>query len=196
MRRIAISCRSPIHHLLIVLAITFLGGGASAYVELNGFYFSDSFKPSTQNQSSWMLLDVSLGFSVDRNSRYRVGWNYTMHTITEKVDTADLSYSTAQMGPRFIYSLDKAGLWTLGLTYNLNVTTTFNDGSGAKTLRGTSLKVDFGYSFYLNEVSQLGLRLNYATSLYSESLVGSTDYSTISSNRNLIYPTIYYFWNF
>lgn len=169
---------------------------AWSYVELNGFYTNGGLTTDASETSSNMFFEGSIGFAIDRKSKYLVGWNYSMHSTSDTA-TATKTYSSTQMGPRFVLMLNKHKTWSFGLGYYLVTTGTFSDGTGAsETWKGTALKADFGYNFAVSEKLFVGARLNYSSASYAEKIVGSADYSTVSYTRTIMYPSLYTIWLF
>ena len=179
--------------ILFFCAIT---APAHAYLELNAFYNSDTFKNEKNNTNTVMLYDVSVGFGIDKKGYYTAGWNYTGHSTSKSDGTTNEAYSSTQMGPRFIFFLDKAKMFNFGLTYNISTKATFNNGTKTYNWKGTGLKADFGVNFPIGEMTMFGVRFNYSSSSYNEQLEGSADYKTVSYNRNFIYPSLYMFFGF
>lgn len=169
---------------------------AEAYIELNGFYSSESLTAGTNATNSRMFFDFSIGFAVDKKARYLVGWNYSMHSAADGTSTTQ-TYSSTQMGPRFIWFVDKDNSWSLGLGYYLVTNATFDSGGGTtEKWKGTAIKADFGYNFAVGSQSYAGIRLNYSMANYNEKLVGETTYSTVSYSKTAMYPSIYYIFVF
>lgn len=163
---------------------------AHAFFEVNGLYMTDGFDLTAEGAYSTMLLDVGLGFSLDRQKKFGVGWNYSMHTITSELNGVEDAYSSTHMGPRFIWNMGKQQNWTLGLTYNLKLEGTHQiTGEPEYTLRGSSIKADLSYNVHLGTYSRLGLRFNYLSSTYVERLQGESNYETVSQTRSLMYPS-------
>ena len=167
-----------------------------AYLEINGYYNSDNFKNSANTTSTAMFYDASIGFAVDKKSYFLVGWNYTGHSTSKNNGTTTETYSTTQMGPRFILFFDKAKMFNMGFAYNLSTKGTFNNGTNTYTWKGTGMKADIGVNFPMGETSFIGLRLNYSTTAYNEQLEGASSYTQVSYNRTLMYPSIYFFFGF
>lgn len=158
-----------------------------AFVELNSFYSGETFNPGTAVTATKTFTDICLGFSIDNNSKYLVGWNYSAHS---SIDTA--TYSSTQMGPRFLWMITKSKSMSLGLSYNLVTKATYTPASGTtEEWTGTALKVDVGYNFPITESWLIGFRLNYSAATYSSKLVNSTTYSTSSNTAIYTYPSIY-----
>lgn len=172
-------------------ALFFTARSAQAYIELNAFYLSDSLATTSTTASTKMFVEGSVGFAIDRKGSYLVGWNYSLYSTSDSGSSTD-TYSSTQMGPRFLFMLDKEHHWSLGLGYYLVTTASFNlGGSGEQQWKGSAFKVDAGYSMDLTETVKMGLRLNYSSATYSEQLVGDTDYSKVSYSRSHIFPSVY-----
>lgn len=181
--------------LVFVLAVFVISPRAGAYIELNAFYIGDSFNTGATVSSTRMFVEGSLGFAIDRKSQFLVGWNYGLHTTSESANSNSTTYSSTQMGPRFIWFLTRSKSWSLGLAYNLVTKADFNsDGNSTESWSGTALKADLGYNFSLGESSYLGVRLNYSSATYTSKLVGSTDYSEISNVVTSTHPSIYFIY--
>lgn len=180
----------------ILLGVFFVGVviaacPARAYIEFNAFYLSDSLTTSSTTSSSKMFIEGAIGFAIDRKGSYLVGWNYSLYNTSDSGTTTD-TYSSTQMGPRFVFMLDKARNWGLGLGYYLVTTATFDSGgSGEQKWKGTAFKVDIGYTLDLNEAVKFGIRMNYSAASYNEQLVGDTDYSKVTHSRSHIFPSLY-----
>jgi hypothetical protein len=178
--------------ILILFCLTlFSTERAAAYAELNFFYMTDALNNGTADTSSKMFAEGSLGFGIDRENRYLVGWSYGLYSTSNSAATTT-TYSSTQMGPRFLWFMTKAKTWSLGLTYNIVSTATYDNGSGsAEKWKGTSIKFDVGYNFPMSESWFVGVRLNYSSASYTERLVGTTTYSTVGYTSALTYPSIY-----
>lgn len=182
--------------IIFVAALVAFSDRAHAFVELNGFYFSDTLSQTTATTNTRMNIEVCAGFSVDKSSRYLVGWGYNMMTASD-VATATTTYSSTQMGPRFVYGIDKGLRWTLGLAYYLVTNAAYDDGSGTSvTWKGTALKFDIGHNFEINNQWDIGIRFNYSSASYGEQLIGATTYSVVSTTRSSMYPSIYSIYYF
>lgn len=181
--------------LSFILAIFSFGQRTDAYIELNAFYIGDSFNVGSTSTSSRMFVEGSLGFAIDRKSHYLIGWNYGMHTISEDANSVSSSYSSTQMGPRFIWFFTRSKSWSLGFAYNLVTKSEYKSGTNStESWSGTAFKVDLGYNFAIGDSSFLGVRLNYSSATYTSKLVGSTDYSEISNSVTSTYPSVYFIY--
>lgn len=165
--------------------------GNLIFVDTNLFYSSGSFNTGTTASQTRMLYDVCIGFAVSKGSQFQIGWNYTGQSFADNSGTETTTYSTAQMGPRFIYYFDKDRSWRTSIVYNLSTTGNYTVGSSpAEKWKGTGLGFDFGYQLKISERFGFGIRFNYSSTTYSESLVNQTTYSTISYSRTHMYPSL------
>ena len=142
-----------------------------------------------------MLYDAAIGFSIDRKSYYNVGWNYTGH-VTTKVTTTTETYTSTQMGPRFLLFFDKKKIFSTGFSYNLLANATFNNGTTTYTWKGTGIKADFGLNLPMGQIGLVGIRINYSSTSYNQQLQNATTFSVIAYNRTFIYPSISMFFEF
>lgn len=168
----------------------------AGYLELNTFYFTDNTKVDQTNTLGRIFLEFSFGFAADKRGDYLIGWNYGSYATTDSIAGTTGTYASTQMGPRFLFMLDRAKAWTLGFAYNLVSTATYNPGTEATTWKGTGLKLDVGHNWQVTETVKLGIRLNYSSSSFSEEITGGTALSQVSYNKTLIYPSFYTFYDF
>ncbi|HVK61451.1 MAG TPA: hypothetical protein VM432_07870 [Bdellovibrionales bacterium] len=163
-----------------------------AHVELNTFYTSESLSMGSNSTNSRMFIEGAIGFSIDKKSTYLVGWNYSMMTTSDAKGSDTTSYSSTQMGPRFLWFMTKDKSWSLGLGYYLVTTATFSTNGGESVKwRGTALKADVGYNFPVSENLYLGIRLNYSSATYSEKIEGETELENVSYAKTAMYPSLY-----
>jgi hypothetical protein len=182
--------------LAALLATSIVSSNSYAYVEANVFYVSDTLGAETNASTTKMFLDFSVGFAIDKKQKYLAGWNYSMHSTSDGAATT-ATYSSTQMGPRFIFVLDKENAWSLGVGYYLVTNATYNSGSGtSEKWKGTALKFDIGYNFAIASTSYAGIRLNYSSASYNERLQNETTYSTVGYTKTAMYPSLYYIWVF
>lgn len=179
--------------LVLLFSVQSRAGG---FLELNAFYFSDAATVSTTNTRTEMLFDGCLGFDVDKSGMYQVGWNYSSHSVSD-ASTTTTTYASAQMGPKFVFYLNKERSWALAGAYNLITTATYSTGGGSASekWRGTSMNIEFGYGLPLSEAMRLGLRLIYSAASYTE-VVTPSSLTTVSYSRTLIYPAIHMSFHF
>lgn len=175
--------------LFALLAALLPASRAHAFIELNAFYFSDTMAADSSASSNRMFVEGTLGFMIDKKGEYLVGWAYGMFNATDTT-TSSITYASTQMGPRFVWVIDKAKNWSLGLGYYLVTSATYNAGTEEKW-KGSAIKADAGYNFNVTDRFQMGVRLNYSAATYTEKLVGATTYSEVSYTRSFIYPSLY-----
>ena len=87
--------------------------------------------------------------------------------------------------------IDKSKNWSVGLAYYIVTTGSYSSGGGSsETWKGTALHADFGYNLPLDDRLFFSVRYNYSSATYSERLVDSTTYSTVSYSKTYIYPSL------
>ena len=180
---------------LLVGAIFFAGPRADAFIELGGFYYSQGQTTTATTSSARTFFEGTLGYRIDKAGQYLVGWGVASHSQTDSA-TVSTTYSSLQMGPRFLWMIDKAKNWSFGFAYYIVTKATYSDGVTSETWKGTALHVDAGYNIPINESFLVGFRLNYSSATYTERLVGAATYSEISYTKTFIYPgisTVYIF---
>ncbi len=169
---------------------------ANAFVELNTFFMTNSLKTTAATTSSQTYLETTVGFAIDNKSQYQVGWAYNLFSTSDAATTTQ-TYSSTQMGPRFIAFLTKSKSWSAGFGYYLTTSATYSDGTGtSETWKGSALKLDVGYNMPISEQFYLGFRLNYSSATYVERLVATTTYTTVSYAKTTMYPSIYMLYTF
>jgi hypothetical protein len=181
---------------LLVLGVALLRpANSQGYVELSAMYLSDTLNPGTTTTSTTrMYIDGSIGFMIDKRGQYLAGWGYSMHSTSNGADNTT-TYSSTQMGPRFLIYLDRDLTYVLGLAYLLVSSASYSDGAGTdETWKGTVIRADFGYAFAISPTLQLIGRFNYSMASYVEKLVGGTTYSTDASKQTAMYPSIALNW--
>jgi hypothetical protein len=175
--------------LLLFAVISLLTPRAEAFIEINLFYDSDALSTPSSASDTKTYYEACLGFGIDSKGRYLVGWDYSSFSKTDSGTTSS-TYTSTQMGPRFIFMFGKDKQWSLGVGYYLVTTGDYNASNTDKQLTGTAFKVDAGYNFPMTDDFMLGIRLNYSAATYTSQLVGGS-YSGISDTVNLIYPSVY-----
>lgn len=168
---------------------------ADAFIELNTFYFSEAETTAATSNSNRTFLEGTVGYRIDKAGQYLVGWGVASHSQTVSA-TASTTYSSLQMGPRFLWLIDKSKNWSIGLAYYIVTKATYDNGSGAETWKGAAYHFDAGYNLPVNDSFYLAVRLNYSLSSYNEKLVGATTYSTVSYSKSFIYPSLAAFYVF
>jgi hypothetical protein len=162
----------------------------AAVVDANVFYFTDNITADENTSHAATLFNLLIGFDIDKKGMYQVGWSYASHTTETIDDASTVSYKSTQMGPGFVCYLDKSRGLRFGFAYLLKTLADYErTGGTAAEWRGTAMNADFGYQFRFDGMFSLGLRLNYSTTSYNESVVGTTK-EDISHKKVIIYPSI------
>ncbi len=183
--------------LAIFIFCFFLSPLASAgLVDLNLLYSTDSLSTTTSSSANKTFYDFCLGFSVYQKNSIIIGWNYAGYSTSSTASSVTSTYSSTQMGPKFLFYLNKDHNWRLGLAYNIISKATYQNGSSpSESWKGSAYAFDLGYQFQLSEEVFFGARLNYSMSSYNEKLIGTT-YTTDTSTQTFIYPSlaVSYMW--
>lgn len=177
--------------LAALILFGFLSQGiaqAMMSVDANFFYFTDSLTASSTSGTTDLFFDVAIMTSLNRAGDLVVGWNYGSYSIAES-GTSSTTFTATEMGPRFGYYIDRKMEWSFFATYNLQTEATYQTTS-SETWRGSSYKVEFGYSPEVFDETFVGGKIIYYSATYTEKLVGSTTFSTVSYTRSLIYPAL------
>lgn len=179
-----------VFQVMVLVSIFALSSAAHAFLELNTFYYSDSESAGSSTNQSRTFIEGTVGYRIDKAGRYLVGWGVASHSQAQSA-TASTTYSSLQMGPRFLWMVDKAKNWSLGFAYYIVTKATYDSGSGSsETWKGTAFHFDAGYNLPLGDDFFASIRLNYSSAAYDEKLVGSTTYSTIGYSKTFLYPSL------
>lgn len=197
--------RSPIYHdramttgrgyflFLVIFMLCSFGAlkPAHAFLELNAFYFSEAESAAASTNSTRTFIEGTLGYRIDKAGQYLVGWGVASHSQSQTA-TQTTAYSSLQMGPRFLWMIDKAKNWSFGFAYYIVTKATYDAGGGAtsETWKGSAFHFDGGYNLPISDGFFACLRLNYSSASYNEKIVGSTTYSTIGYSKTFLYPSI------
>ena len=182
--------------LILLLAFCFPLFAKAGLVDLNLLYYSDSTTATATAAGTKTFYDFFVGFGVYKNNAIDIGWNYAAFSSSEAAGATTVTYSSTQMGPKFIFFLNHDHNWRLGLAYNHTTSATYQNGASAsETWKGTAYSLDLGYQFLVSEAVLFGARLNYSISNYTEKLIGAA-YSTVSNSQTYIYPSlaVSYLW--
>lgn len=185
----AIPKNQSIAALAIGICLALFPAAASAFVELNAFYYSEAATQATTTSGTRMFIEAAVGFKVDKKGQFLAGWGYATHSHTD-TGTTSTTYTSTQMGPRFVWLIDKDRTWGLGFAYYIVTSASYDGGSSAETWKGTAMHLDLGYNLPVSEDFLVGLRLNYSSATFTEKLVGSSNYSEIAYAKTYMYPSV------
>lgn len=183
--------RFMIRLLWIYMILCVVFPAQAFFIETNAFYFSDTLaQTSATNSDTYMFIDSAVGFSVDKKDRFQVGWNYAMMNTSRSVSSTTTTYASTQMGPKFKYYLNKDRNLSISVAYNLVTSAAYSSGATSETWRGTSYHVDLGYTGWFSDSFAIGVKFNYASANYVETLTGGTNYTQVTNTRTNIYPSL------
>lgn len=168
---------------------------AHAFIfDVNAFYFSDTFVP-TAGQSTYVVTnyDLRIGFRVDTKERFYLGWSYSGSGTTLTQTAGSDVYTATEMGPSFLWALDKDKQWIISFAYNISSTATYTPAGGTSEIwKGPTLKAFIGYNFVITERVYFGPTLTYYMATYNEKIVGNTTYTAVANTRTQLYPALYF----
>jgi hypothetical protein len=177
--------------VLIAVSLATVQKAEAFILDLNLFYFSDTFKISDNQTSTRMFGDLALGLDVDKKGQWILGWNVGYVSAADQSTGSTTTYTVTEMGPKFGYFLDKERIYGIWATYNLVVNGAYSTGGGtAETWRGSSIKIELGVTPPINTEMFAGVKLIYHSETFNESLIGSTNYSQVAYTRSFIYPSL------
>lgn len=184
--------------LLLLIFFLFTNQAQAILIDLNTFYFSDTFSPGSSNSTfARTAYDLRVGFSLDKKSRYFIGWNYSGVTVADQLSSGNEQYTSTEMGPSFLWVIDRNNRWILSLTYNLVSTAQYTPAGGStEKWKGTTLKAYLGYNIQLSEYWFFGPTLNYYSASFNEKIENESTYTQVSITRSMIYPGIYLGYRF
>ncbi len=162
-------------------------------VDVNGIYFSDTLSPNGATEDTVvtrMAMDASIGLSLVHDEWLFIGASLFSANTMEK-ETTEVSWKTSDVGLRLIWFFDRVKQWGLGVAYHLSAKGSFNDGTNTEYWRGSSYKIDFGYTPLLFHKFYFGLRMNYYVAQYDESSSDNSTFVSEKNTRTFIYPSIY-----
>lgn len=174
--------------LILFLSAPF-ANAVTPVIDLDLFYFTDSFAYSSQTKAySRTFWDFMIGMPLTKKGQWVLGWNYSSYSFIDNPGTAE-TLTITDMGPKVVYYLNKDRTWVVSVTYNLITKGSYNGGSAVTELRGTSIRADFGYTPYMTDNLLMGAKLNYYKPTLSEEITNQTALAKTSNSRTVIYPS-------
>ena len=180
--------------LYLLLAITFSfvsinqAQAVPFAIDFNAFYFSDKLTQSTSSTDTRLASDVSIGLSLVREE-----WLFIAASImsANSDDGGAIDWSSTDMGLRLIWFIDRLKQWGLGVAYHLSAKGTYESGPSKEYWRGSSYKIDIGYTPLLFHKIYMGLRVNYYYAEYDESSTDNITFAVERNSKSMLYPSIY-----
>jgi len=97
--------KNRIQHLILISLCSLLPALAQAHLELNAFYMSDAMNTGSAETHTKMFVELCVGFSIDKDSRYLLGWNYGVFNTADTTTTTTTYASNADGARDFSGSL-------------------------------------------------------------------------------------------
>ncbi len=157
--------------------------------DINLFYFTDTMAYSSSPAYKRTFYDLMVGFPVTKKRSFIVGWNYDSLSFSDDDGTGPTTLAVTDMGPKFVYYINKDRTWVLGFTYNLITKGTYSPNGGTATeLRGSSMRFEAGYTPMMWENVFIGAKLVYYKATFAEEITNNTTLEQVSYGRTAIYP--------
>jgi hypothetical protein len=159
----------------------------ATFIDFNALSFSDKFTTAGNSSISRTQSDIGIGFDITKSKQLVLA---IASGSTNLADTAQVTtlFVASDLGLKLIYFWNKGRNFSTGLTYSFISTAKYNDGTSEVELRGSSIKADLGYNFWLVESFAVSLKLFYYSSTYKESVLNNL-ITDVSYNRTLTYPS-------
>lgn len=163
------------------------------YGELNAFFNTDSFTTTTSNSNSKMFYALDIYANLESKHYLFAGFHVDQVNFQETVSSTQTSLTSLNMGPMFLWVMDRQKTYSLSLGYNLVAKGTYAIGSSSEAVTGTGIFATLSAMPQLSENFYFGIKLNYYSLSYSQSTVGTTA-TPVSYSRSLIFPSIGLSW--
>lgn len=159
----------------------------ATFIDLNLLSFSDQFTTASDLKINRTQYDLGLGFDITKSRQLILAVASGSTNLTD-ASTTTTSFVASDLGLKLIYFWNKGKSYSTGLCYNIISTAKYNNGTNEVELRGSSMKVDLGYNFWLAESFAVALKFYYYSSTYKESVVDNV-ITTVAYKRTLTYPS-------
>jgi hypothetical protein len=160
----------------------------ATHIDFNLLYFSDSFVAATTNSNARIEYDLGLGTELTNDKQWVVALSTGSASFTDVANSVNTTFINTDTGLKLCYYFTKSRAVGSTITYNFMSKAKYNDGTTDLELRGSSVKADFGYTFWSDTIG-ISLKLFYYAPSFNESFASGT-VTTISYKRTLIYPGI------
>ena len=165
---------------------------ANAFVvDVNGLYMSDTLDQTTEATSTKMMADASVGISLVQDQWFLIGLSFLSGNVTDKSAGVTNSWSTTDLGLRLFVFIDRIKNWGLGVDYNIDARGKIVTGASTEYWRGSSYKIDFGYTPLLFHKVYFGVRVNYYVAAYDQSSSDNITFVAEKNTRTMLYPSLY-----
>lgn len=178
--------------LITFVALFFSSINAEAFVvDVNGFYFTDGLETTSEATSSKMMADASVGLSLVQDEWFLIGLSFLSGNFTDESGGTTNKWVTNDMGLRLFVFIDRIKNWGLGVDYNVDARSKLVLGSNTEYWRGSSYKIDFGYTPLLFHKVYFGVRVNYYVANYDQSSSDNVTFVAEKNTRTMVYPSLY-----
>lgn len=174
-----------------VLLLNYSAHAVPFAIDANAIYFSDSLtQPGSEEKFTRMATDASIGLSLVQDESLFIAVSLFTGNSKEATTTTT-TWKSTDYGIRLMYFIDRVKQWGLGVAYHLSATGERESGGTKEYWKGTSYKIDFGYTPLLFHRVYFGLRINYYLAQYDQSSTDNINFSAETNKKQFIYPSIY-----
>lgn len=172
-------------------------GALAGIMHVNSLYYSDAMSAGSETKANRLQWDAGIGVELGPRKNYLIQIVYGSFNSTDEVGSVTKTYAGTDMGINFGYQFGSKKSWIVDAAYMFISKVKYSDGSGTEVeWRGTALKADFGYQFWLvDELLALGLKIFYYAPTFTEE-ISTTTLTQVSYKRTVIYPGVSLLWNF
>jgi hypothetical protein len=155
---------------------------------------SDAYKTSSDTVRSRAIYDIGFGELMGKPNSWIWTVNYGTGSFSDKTTTTE-TFAFTDIGVKIGYFWTKQKDWFTTVTYNLKSTATHNDGTTETEYRGTSLRMDLGYTYWAADSFGVAARIMYYAATYKEGVVGTT-ITEVNYTRTLLSPCLSFMFNY
>lgn len=166
---------------------------AGLFGELNLFYNTDTFATDTTSTSSKTFYALDIYANLESKHYLFAGFHVDQVNLQESPSGTQTSFSSQNMGPMFLWLIDKRKTYSFAAGYNLVAKGSYNNGTQTETLAGTGIFATIAAMPEVAENFFIGIKLNYYSLSYPKSTVDTTT-TDVSYSRTLIFPSISMAW--
>ncbi|MDZ4660832.1 MAG: hypothetical protein SGJ18_04360 [Pseudomonadota bacterium] len=178
--------------IFLLVSLFFASFNANAFVvDVNGLYFTDKLAQTADMTSSKMMADASIGLGLVQDEWFLIGLSFLSGNFTDEAGGVTTKWTSNDLGLRLFVFLDRIKNWGLGVDYNVDARGKLVVGTNTEYWRGSSYKIDFGYTPLLFHKVYFGVRVNYYVSNYDQSSTDNVTFVAEKNTRSMLYPSLY-----
>ncbi len=163
-------------------------------LDTNLYYFTDTWGRA-DTSATRTAGDLAFGFGMDQDGSHVLGFNIMNNQSSDRSGSATTKWGTTDYGLKYTWHFNALKTWGMAIAYNISSAGTYmvpGTPDVDEKWRGTSYKIDVGYTPLVMYPFYFGVRLNYYVAQYKEiSTDGGVQYISNPQSRSWLYPSIY-----